>query len=523
MDIDWEIIDDDQILGENLPSKSVPTKTDTELFQRPSTDINQSPSSYFPLPQADIKKPSFNDSRLLHDNGNDRQWKSVPAPTNSTRIIPVHIADENQYSSATGTESLGTKITKAATNDVRHRRTDHSSFNPVNVGTSDSETIMSSTRDEIPDDERGFYNHRNELLSIVSSRLTPTKKRSSSANSKKQSSTSSNKSKQSPLSSAKTRSKTRPIKSASSTSSLTSVQQEKKPSNPTKKSRIPSSYHLQKFDPSSIRRTTTTTTQSSHRPGPLRAHYSSDSEDYHQSRHPPASQRRKGNASISTRNEACQTINNEPTTPISTPMPPTNDIQAILNRSSSTNIVNPWPITTSYGKPIDYWPEHSAVSSGSPSKDFGIRVSDQLTALRSLLETRLIEHDQVKSPKKESSILQSSPGTFARQFLQSFRSPKSSHSISDDEDDKEVERTFPSNQRTEKFQSRSHDFISSTSNHVHPYELTKIPLPTFSPFSDELNHARMSLHSTPTSSSTIESNLAAKIDTRRFDIGCFSL
>ena len=538
MDIDWEIIDDEipQLgISENLPSKSALRNDDTELFQRftlmPSTEIDQSPSSYFPAPQTDIKKSSskdsFNDSRLLHDNGNDRHWKSVPAPTSSTRastrIIPVHISDENQYSSATGTESLGTKITKVATNGSRHQRDENSylmdSLNLANAGTSDSEAMVSSTREDIPKDERGFYNRRNELLSIVSNRLTPTSKRSSSVNSKNHSS-SSNKSKHSPLSSAKNRSKNRPIKSASSTSSLASVQQGKKPSNPTKKSRVPSSYHLQKFDPSSIRRTTTTTTHQSQRTGPLRAHYSSDSEDYNKSRHhhhpPPPSQRRKGNTSISTRSEARQTNNNEPTAPILTPTStplPNNDIQTILDRSSSGNIINPWPMTTSYSKLIDMRNNTFVISLGSPSKDFGSRVSDQLNALRSLLENRLIEHEPPKSPKKEPSILQTSPGTFARQFLQSFRSRNSPQSISDDEDDKEVERTFPSNQTTDKF--RSH---ATTSNPVHHYEPNKIPLPTFSPFSDELNQARMSSQSTPTSSSTIGSNLAAKIDTRMLNI-----
>ncbi|CAF4429309.1 unnamed protein product, partial [Rotaria magnacalcarata] len=37
----------------------------------------------------------------------------------------------------------------------------------------------------------------------------------------------------------------------------------------------------------------------------------------------------------------------------------------------------------------------------SPSKEFGVRVSDQLNALRSLLETRLTHHDEIKSEKKD--------------------------------------------------------------------------------------------------------------------------
>lgn len=162
---------------------------------------------------------------------------------------------------------------------------------------------------------------------------------------------------------------------------------------------------------------------------------------------------------------------------------------------------------------------------GSPSKEFGIRVSDQLNALRSLLENRLIDHDPSKSPiaKETSTILQTSPGTFARQFLQSvhrspYRSTSNEFVSGDDEDDKEVERTFPSNQPTNKFSLYSNDFISTgstSSNHTHPYESIRLPPTNFSSLSDELNRARMSSQSTPTSSSMIESNLAAKIDPRK--------
>lgn len=47
-----------------------------------------------------------------------------------------------------------------------------------------------------------------------------------------------------------------------------------------------------------------------------------------------------------------------------------------------------------------------------------------------------------------------------------------------------------------------------------PYE-TGIQ-PSLSSLSDELNQARVSSTATPTSSSTIASNLAAKIDARKF-------
>ncbi|CAF4529841.1 unnamed protein product, partial [Rotaria magnacalcarata] len=81
-----------------------------------------SPSSYFPPPQADIKKSSSVQPNEIKPTP---EWKTIPAPStvntrhlsdssieppNSTRIIPVaplQMSDDNQYSSATGTESLG--------------------------------------------------------------------------------------------------------------------------------------------------------------------------------------------------------------------------------------------------------------------------------------------------------------------------------------------------------------------------------------------------------------------------------
>ena len=271
-------------------------------------------------------------------------------------MIPVHTSDDNPYSSATGTESLGTKISKAATNGSRHQHNGQQfsfidNLNLPNTATSESETIVSSARDDIPDDERGFFNRRNELLSIVSSRLTPTSKRSASANSKSNSS-SLNKSKNSHVSPGKTRSKTRSIKSASSTTSLASLREDKKPTNSTKKSKIPSSFHFQKFDPSSIRRTTT---RHSQRAAPLRVHHSSDSEEYNKSRH-----RRKGNPTISTRSEACQTNNNNELvsiiTPTSSPLPKT-DVKQTIDRSfqhqSPADIIHPRPMTSSYSKEIE--------------------------------------------------------------------------------------------------------------------------------------------------------------------------
>ncbi|CAF4912183.1 unnamed protein product, partial [Rotaria magnacalcarata] len=77
----------------------------------------------------------------------------------------------------------------------------------------------------------------------------------------------------------------------------------------------------------------------------------------------------------------------------------------------------------------------------------GVRVSDQLNALRSLLETRLTHHDEIKSEKKDLNPIDSSPGIFAREFLQSLR--QSSFKTNSREfttnfldDDQEVEQNF---------------------------------------------------------------------------------
>jgi len=166
---------------------------------------------------------------------------------------------------------------------------------------------------------------------------------------------------------------------------------------------------------------------------------------------------------------------------------------------------------------------------GSPSKDFGVRVSDQLNALRTLLENRLTEPEEPKRQKPESSVLQTSPATFARQFLQSFRQSSyqnnSTEFRSDDDDDKEVERNFPSNHQhpNENAKLYKADVLSTSTSSSNQHGFRSIhqhyePIiqPSLSSLSDELNQARVSSSATPTSSSTIGSNLAAKIETRRF-------
>jgi hypothetical protein len=576
-DIDWQIADDDDDMpitggGDNLPLKSLTLSTREFLInsnnnhiqstlnrfqQKPTTDIDQSPSSYFPQPQADIKKSpsikrSFDNPRLMYDDGNERQWKAVPAPTISrlsnssveqtttTRYIPVapiHIPDDNPYNSATGTESLGTKITKVASTGQRLQ---------YDI---DTEQMLYSDRQDTNRDQTGFFTNRDELLSIVSSRLTNVTQRSSSVTTPK--TTKNNSSKTSVSSPNKTRSKTRLIKSSSSAASLASAKQDKKSLIDNKKSKVSSSLNFQKFDPS-IRRSTNRHHHHHHqRTAPLRVHHSSDSEEHEKSRH--NIQRRK---TYSTRSEAAQIIktnnhimkNEKEQTdeyfipeqktinknteqalsllvPTSSPLPLTSSSPTFIGQTSSLynrSLQQPIsPLASSYSK-----------STGSPSKEFGVRVSDQLNALRSLLETRLLEQDDNKRQTKEtSSILQTSPGTFARDFLQSFRQSSSYknnstefHSDIDDAD-KEVARNFHTNKTLQQYEgdnlststiSSNHHGYSSVHHNHHHYE--QIIQPNLSSLSDELNHAKVSSSATASSTSTITSNLAAKIDTRKLEI-----
>jgi hypothetical protein len=442
VDIDWQIADDDDIpisggvddnnnllialassTREFMINSTVQSNNHhvNRFSSKKPTEPNESPSSYFPLPQSDIKKSSsnvkkrsFNSSRLMYDNGNERQWKVVPAPTTNrhsesshpTRIIPVasmHLSDENPYSSTTATESLGTKITKVATNDSGQRPKTSNIIDSLNLHkqydtgatTTDTEPMIYSDRQGTQGNEAGFFTNRDELLSIVSSRLTPVSKRSSSVTTPKNSkinSPRSNKSKNSLSSPPKTRQKTRPIKPASSTTSLASLNQEKKSSLDTKKSKLSSSIHLQKFDPT-IRRSSNRHHHHHHhhhqRAVPLRVHHSSDSEEPEKLRH--HIHRRKTlsskNTSYSTRSEACQTVNDDLIvkdeqknitedngqssllTPTPSPLPPSTFVQAPLDQVkqafdrslqqpisplSSANINNPWPITTSFSKLINF-------------------------------------------------------------------------------------------------------------------------------------------------------------------------
>ena len=131
-----------------------------------------------------------------------------------------------------------------------------------------------------------------------------------------------------------------------------------------------------------------------------------------------------------------------------------------------------------------------------------------MNALRSLLENRLNEPEEVKVEKK--SILQTSPSTFARDFLQSLRQSTF------DDNDREIERNFSTANSQEKSKVYENDNTSSstTSTNQFVYSVNVHRQPILSSFSDELNHARVSSSATPSSSSTIASNLVEKIHTR---------
>ena len=113
----------------------------------------------------------------------------------------------------------------------------------------------------------------------------------------------------------------------------------------------------------------------------------------------------------------------------------------------------------------------------SPTKDHGIRVSDQLNTLRNLLENRLKEQDDINRKAKDLSILQSSPATFTKDFLHSYQQSNcNDHStdlISDvDENDNDdyrqsLHRNFKFNDREKSSDILSHHpqiYSSSLSN-----------------------------------------------------------
>jgi hypothetical protein len=145
----------------------------------------------------------------------------------------------------------------------------------------------------------------------------------------------------------------------------------------------------------------------------------------------------------------------------------------------------------------------------------------------------LIDQDDNKRQTKEPSVLQTSPGTFARDFLQSFRQSSLKNNSTEfhsdiDDADKEVARNFHTTKNNKKkSQHYEGDVLSASTissnhhgyssvHHYHHYE--QIIQPNLSSLSDELNQAKVSSSATASSTSTITSNLAAKIDTRKITI-----
>ena len=146
----------------------------------------------------------------------------------------------------------------------------------------------------------------------------------------------------------------------------------------------------------------------------------------------------------------------------------------------------------------------------SPLKEYGVHVSDQLNTLRTLLETRLKEQDDVHYHTKDSSILQTSPGTFTKEFLQSYQQTKYKNNqtelisdLDDDDDDdvknkqqiKEKYNYYDTNR--DKYQS---DILSTSSSNQHESSLI-----------DEVNQAKIRPSATTSTITTVTPNFADKI------------
>ena len=169
----------------------------------------------------------------------------------------------------------------------------------------------------------------------------------------------------------------------------------------------------------------------------------------------------------------------------------------------------------------------------SPSKEFGLRVSDQLNTLRSLLERRLIDHDDSKQQANDSFGSHASPkGMVARQPYPPLRhSPVKanlrellSDMDDDDDNDLEVARNFHHlNQQKQRFEdqgpSSSSVFSNAQEHSLVNHRAFEQPFqPSLSSLSNELNQARVSSSTASSLTSTITSNLAAKVETRKFNL-----
>lgn len=205
---DWKLPDNDLPItgnGDTGRIKSVLSSTREFLLNNNTNNANQSSSfyltryeqarkknvnqeentsSYFPQPQSDIKRSS---PIPKAETQLSQAWVSVPAPSTrrqsdssttepstSSRIIPIHMSDDNQYSSATGTESLGTKITKLATGTnptQRPKEVENLNFNKqydtattTTITTTDTEQGLYTDRQATHRDQTGFFSNREDPL-----------------------------------------------------------------------------------------------------------------------------------------------------------------------------------------------------------------------------------------------------------------------------------------------------------------------------------------------------------------------
>jgi hypothetical protein len=146
-------------------------------------------------------------------------------------------------------------------------------------------------------------------------------------------------------------------------------------------------------------------------------------------------------------------------------------------------------------------------STVSPLKDHGVYVSDQLNTLRTLLETRLKEQDDIGHQTKDLSILQSSPGTFTKEFLQSYQQSKYKNHPNDlvsDLDDDEQERKENYNYYDKNKNKYQNDILSTASSNQYQSSLA-----------DQVNQPNGCSTATASSTSTVTSNFVDRINTRK--------
>jgi hypothetical protein len=171
------------LLNPNTNNQNASTSFYVTRYEQPrkkNSNQDENPSSYFPQPQSDIKKSSNeiktsepwittvqpSSTRCLSDSSTE--------PSNSVRIIPiipVQISDDNQYSSTTGTESLGTRITKLATGFNPHRTSNkienlnlNKQYDTGTITTTDTEQGFYSDRQATHRDQTGFFSNRDDPL-----------------------------------------------------------------------------------------------------------------------------------------------------------------------------------------------------------------------------------------------------------------------------------------------------------------------------------------------------------------------